>query len=50
VFDGSLLKDSFAGMDELQRRHRRNLFYLLYVAYFVAAAITFSILGMFRLL
>ncbi len=38
-------------MDELQRKHRRNLFYLLYVVYFVAtAAITFSILDIFRLL
>lgn len=36
-------------MDDIQRKHRRNLFYLLYAVYFLAAAvITFSILGIFR--
>lgn len=35
-------------MDEPQRKHRRNLFCLLYVVYFVVtAAITFSILDIF---
>lgn len=38
-------------MDELQRKHRRNLFYLLYLLYFVVAAvITFGILNIFKLM
>ena len=37
-------------MDELQRKHRRNMFYLLYFVYFVvAAAITFGMLNIFKL-
>jgi hypothetical protein len=36
-------------MDDVQRKHRRNLFYLLYVVYFVAsAAVTLAVLGIFR--
>jgi len=38
-------------MDDIQRRHRRNMFYLLYVIYFAAAAgVTFSVLNLFHLL